>query len=330
MCVRTYPFFLLHIGLALLLAIAGMLLLGLIWLVAAIGGQVGPAIILIFLLIFGGAFWAIYKWGLYFVKISHTVVVAELMAGEAGVPGGFDQIKYGIDKAKEKVGTGLGAAATISGAFLVDQLISGVLEAIKRSIMRFTDFLPEALHNIVNVVLVVLKLSLDYVDESVMGYAVAQKKKGLWEGIEDGLTLYAMAYKSVLTSSAVLIVAGFLLACVFTAGVVGIELLTVNVFGKGMLGQILTIGPIVAAVALFIALWSPFSMVTVTVAYLEAIKGLEPDAKMKGQLESLSTGFRDIRARATREAASFSKGAGPQAPQAPPPPPVPSPGVSPA
>jgi hypothetical protein len=141
------------------------------------GGVIG------FGVVSGVVYWA-REYLLYILKAGHIAVMVEYMQGKP-LPEGRGQVAH----ARAVVSERFGEANLL---FLLDQLIKGVIGAITGLIGGIAAFLPipglDALARFVNTV---IRLSLTYVDEIILGYNIKVASTNPWETSRQGLVLYA-------------------------------------------------------------------------------------------------------------------------------------------
>ncbi|RUY44538.1 hypothetical protein EN981_20020, partial [Mesorhizobium sp. M7A.F.Ca.CA.001.13.2.1] len=119
------------------------------------GGVVGFGIVSI------AVYW-IREYILYIVKAGHIAVMVHLIDGR-DIPGGQDQIAYARDVVTQRF-----AEANI--LFVVDQLVKGAIRAITGLLGGIAAFLPiPGLSGLVSFINTVIRLSLTYVDEIILG-----------------------------------------------------------------------------------------------------------------------------------------------------------------
>jgi hypothetical protein len=177
------------------------------------GGIIG------FGLVSAAVYW-IREYILYIVKAGHIAVMVHLIDGRH-VPGGQGQIAYARQVVTQRF-----AEANI--LFVLDQLIKGVLKAITGLLGGIAAFIPiPGLNGLVQFFNAVIRMSLTYVDEIILGYNIrsdgAMLKNALWLSILMwGLAL--VVFLTTLAPAAAVLYAmpgelagwGFVLAIVFT------------------------------------------------------------------------------------------------------------------
>ena len=141
------------------------------------GGIVGFAVVSIVL------YW-IREYILYVVKAGHIAVMVHLIDGRE-VPGGQGQIAYARQVVTERF-----AEANI--LFVMDQLVKGAIRAITGLIGGIAAILPiPGLQGLVSFLNTVIRLSLTYVDEIILGYNIRLDSRNPFETARQGVVLYA-------------------------------------------------------------------------------------------------------------------------------------------
>jgi len=184
---------------------AGVVVLGLCWLILKYGGSAGSVITLLLVLGSLGAIFGFLKFAqrycLYMIKAAHVAAITEyLRTGEVPVTeSGYQGVlKYG----KETVGKHFGAANI---AFVADALISKATRQIMRWVNKaenLLSFVP-GIQNVFQIVNFILSTALNFVDEAVLSYIFYHKEeKSSFKKACDGLVYYAQAWKGMLMGAA--------------------------------------------------------------------------------------------------------------------------------
>ena len=171
---RTWPFILfrmiVYFGITLAYVAATGTGAGIGWGVGHIfadGGPEGTAFyggVAGFVLVSVAVYW-IREYILYVLKAGHIAVMVHLIDGRA-VPEGRNQIAYA-----RAVVTLRFAEANI--LFVVDQLVKGAIRAVTGLLGGVAAFLPiPGLQGLVSFLNTVIRLSLTYVDEIILGYNI--------------------------------------------------------------------------------------------------------------------------------------------------------------
>ena len=151
------------------------------------GGLVGFGVVSI------AVYW-IREYILYIVKAGHIAVMVHLIDGR-DVPGGQDQIAYARDVVSQRF-----AEANI--LFVLDQLVKGAIRAITGLIGGIAAFLPiPGLSGLVSFINTVIRLSLTYVDEIILGYNIRINSSSPFETARQGVVLYAQNGKTMVKNA---------------------------------------------------------------------------------------------------------------------------------
>jgi hypothetical protein len=230
-------------------------------------------------------YWA-REWLLYMVKAAHIAVIVKLIDGEA-LPDGKGQVAYG----REIVTTRFGEANVL---FALDQLIKGVIAAITGLIGGVAAFLPiPGLDGIARFANTVIRLSLTYVDEIILGYNIRSNSDNAWESARRGLVLYAQNGLTMVKNAVwlsiflwILSIGVFLLALAPAAAIL-------YLFPGEIAGYSFIIA-IVFAWAFKAAVLEPFAITALIAVYFDTIRGQVPDPDWDAKLMGASEKFRAL------------------------------------
>jgi hypothetical protein len=294
---RTYPFILLRmlvyfgITFAYLVATGGG---------AAIGygiGHVGddPAAFSVwggiagFAVVSVAVYW-VREYLLYLLKAGHIAVMVELMRG-APLPAGQGQIAH----AREIVTARFGEANLL---FVLDQLIKGVIRAITGLVGGVAMILPiPGLDGLLRLVNTVVRISLTYVDEIILGYNIRVGSTNPWETSRQALVLYAQngkrMVKNAIWLTLMLYVLAFLIFLVMLA-----PMATLFYVMPGDIAGWSFVAAIVFAWAFKAAVLEPFAIAALMAVYFDSIEGQVPNADWDRKLSEASTKFRELKDRA--------------------------------
>jgi hypothetical protein len=260
--------------------------------VFAEGGPEGTAFyggIAGFALVSVAVYW-IREYILYVLKAGHIAVMVHLIDGR-DVPDGRNQIAY----AKEVV-TQRFAEANI--LFVVDQLVKGAIRTITRLIGGIAAFLPiPGLNGLVAFINTVIRLSLTYVDEIILGYNIRVDSSSPFETARQGIVLYAQNGRTMVKNAVWLALIMWLvtfvifLAMLAPAGAV-VYLMPGQLSGWGF------VLAIVFAWALKAAFVEPFAIASLMQVYFRAIEGQAPDPDWDRRLAEASSKFRELKDKA--------------------------------
>lgn len=288
--VRLGTYSLLGIGLALYFAVAA----GIAWLLGQLLALLG---VVVFLIAIGGA-WGIVRWAtryfFYLLKAAHTAVMTEFIAYGHGPEG--SQLNYGRRQVAERF-------RDTSIMFAVDQIVDGIVKVFNRRFARIANILPiPGIDSLMAMVEKVSTFATTYVDEAVLSRAYRHREANVWKVAQDGVILYAQAWKPILLNAVVLTLINYLAFVVFLvilaipAVLLGALVPALKVF----LGVCVVLG----AWMLKLALGDAFSLAATLIAYHRATENLEPDPEWQARLEQVSDKFKKLRDRAMAAASN--------------------------
>jgi hypothetical protein len=242
---------------------------------------------------FGLVSFAVYwirEYILYILKAGHIAVMVELMQGGA-LPAGQGQIDY----ARDIVTARFGEANVL---FALDQLIKGAIGAITGLIGGIAAFIPlPGLNGLVAFVNTVIRLSLTYVDEIILGYNIRLNSQNPWETSRQGLVLYAqngrIMVKNAIWLSLMLWVVAIVIFIVMLAPMAGLfYLLPGDIAGWSF------VAAIVFAWAFKSAFLEPFAIAALMDVYFRTIEGQVPNVEWDRKLSEASAKFRELKDKA--------------------------------
>ena len=261
------------------------------------GGLVGFGLVSAFV------YW-VREYILYIVKAGHIAVMVRLIDGQ-DIPGGQMQITYARDIVTDRF-------AEANVLFVLDQLIKGVVRVITGLLGGIAAFLPiPGLQGLVRFANTVIRLSLTYVDEIILGYNIRMESTEPFESGRRGIVLYAQNGTTMLKNAVWLAI--FLWVLSFAVFLVMIAPAgAVLYMMPGQLGGWAFVLAVVFAWAIKAALLEPFAIAALMQVYFRVIEGQEPNPEWDRRLTEASKDFRKLRDRA---AESFRAMTG-RAPQA--------------
>ena len=261
------------------------------------GGLVGFGLVSAFV------YW-VREYILYIVKAGHIAVMVQLIDGQ-DIPGGQMQITYARDIVTDRF-------AEANVLFVLDQLIKGVVRVITGLLGGIAAFLPiPGLQGLVRFANTVIRLSLTYVDEIILGYNIRMESTEPFESGRRGIVLYAQNGTTMLKNAVWLAI--FLWVLSFAVFLVMIAPAgAVLYMMPGQLGGWAFALAVVFAWAIKAALLEPFAIAALMQVYFRVIEGQEPNPEWDRRLTEASKDFRKLRDRA---AESF-RGMTGRAPQA--------------
>ena len=275
--VRLGSYLLLGLCLTLIFAVTGgvALMLGRLW---------APLGFLVFLLAFSGAF-GVVRWSgryyFYLLKAAHVAVMTEFIVHGVGPQG--SQIAYG----KQQV---LKRFKDTSVLFGVDMLVDGSVKAFTRTFTRLAGILPvPGLDGLLGILRRVATASTTYIDEAILSRAYKEREGNVWKIAQDGVLLYAQAWKPILANAAVLTLLG---AVEFLALLIifGIPAAAIGAALPG-LRIALGFGVLIFAWVAKVAVADAFALAATLLAYHRSTADLQPDPEWKAKLAKLSPKF---------------------------------------
>ena len=230
-------------------------------------------------------FW-VREYMLYIVKAGHIAVMVELLQGKE-LPMGRGQIEHAKAVVTERF-------VETNVLFALDQLIKGAIGAITGLIGGIAAFLPiPGLQGLVNFVNTVIRISLTYVDEIILGYAIKTGSSNPWDSARTGIVLYAQNGKVMVKNAIWLAVFMWIIS-------IGVFLLMLApaaallVWFPGQAGGWAFVIAIVFAWSFKAALLEPFAIAALMDVYFRVIEGQQPNAEWERKLDGASAKFREI------------------------------------
>jgi hypothetical protein len=253
------------------------------------GGVIGFGLVSI------GVYW-IREYILYILKAGHIAVMVELMQGKA-LPEGRGQIEH----ARQVVTARFGEANVL---FALDQLIKGVIGAITGLIGGVAAFLPlPGLQGLLAFVNTVIRMSLTYVDEIILGYNIKLDSQDPWETSRQGLVLYAQNGRTMVRNAIWLSIFLWIIAiCIFIIMLAPMAALFYILPGE--IAGWSFIAAIVFAWAFKAAFLEPFAIAALMDVFFRVIEGQVPNADWDRKLSEASGKFREIKEKALGGAAA--------------------------
>jgi hypothetical protein len=221
---------------------------------------------------------------LYMVKAGHIAVMVSLIDGEP-LPQGQ------ITHAQETVRARFGEANVL---FALDQLIKGIIRAITGLLGGVAAFLPiPGLSTLVGFFNSIVRMSLTYVDEIILGYNIRVKSDNPWESSRHALVLYAQNGTHMVKNAVWLAAIMWL----FSLIVFIIALAPASLFVYLTPGAASGYGFVVA----FMLAWSfkaaimePFAIASLMQVFFQRIEGEVPDPEWDRKLADASDKFREL------------------------------------
>lgn len=250
---------------------------------AFVGGVAG------FFLVSALLYWA-REYILYLVKAGHVAVIVHLVDGRE-VPGGRGQIGYATEVVKARF-------KEASLLFVIDQLIKGVLRVITGLLGGIATALPvPGLQAVAGFASWVVRLSLTYVDEIILGYNVRTGSDAPFDSARRGLVLYAQNGGRMVRNAVWLAVFMWLLAIAVFLVMLAPAAAVLYLMPGAFAGWSFAIA-LVFAWAIKAALLEPFAIAALMQVYFRAIEGQTPDPDWDSRLSDTSRHFRELKQRA--------------------------------
>ncbi|MER8855306.1 hypothetical protein NKI51_27030 [Mesorhizobium australicum] len=247
------------------------------------GGVVGFGIVSI------AVYW-IREYILYVVKAGHIAVMVHLIDGH-DVPDGQHQIAYAKEIVTERF-----AEANI--LFVVDQLVKGAIRAITGLLGGIAAFLPiPGLSGLVSFLNTVIRLSLTYVDEIILGYNIRINSSSPFETARQGVVLYAQNGKTMVKNAVWLAVIMWAVSFVIFLLMLAPAAAILYVMPGQLAGWAFVLA-IVFAWAFKAAFIEPFAIACLMQVYFKTIEGQVPDAAWDARLAEASSKFRELKDKA--------------------------------
>ncbi len=240
-------------------------------------------------LVSAALFW-IREYILYIIKAGHIAVMVELLQGK-DLPQGRGQIEHAKSVVTERF-------METSVLFALDQLIKGVIGAITGLIGGIAAFIPiPGLDGLVRFINTVIRISLTYVDEIILGYAIKTRSTNPWESARTGIILYAQNGK-VMVKNAIWLSIFMWIISILVFFLMLAPAATLLIMFPGQTGGWAFVVAIVFAWAFKAALLEPFAIAALMDVYFRVIEGQQPNAEWERRLNEASSKFRDLGSKA--------------------------------
>ncbi|MEQ1942144.1 hypothetical protein ABMA32_06940 [Mesorhizobium sp. VNQ89] len=239
---------------------------------------------------------------LYMVKAGHIAVMVQLIDGH-DVPGGQSQIGYAQAVVRERF-------VEANVLFVLDQLIKGVVRVITGLLGGMAAVLPiPGLLGIVKFVNTVIRMSLTYVDEIILGYNIRVGSTAPFETGRQGIVLYAQNGRTMLKNAVWLTVMTWVLGIVIFFLTLA-PAATILYAMPGQLAGWAFVLAIVFAWAFISAFVEPFVIAALMQVYFRVIEGQVPDPDWDARLSEASAQFRELKDRALASVGGSQWGGG--------------------
>lgn len=247
------------------------------------GGIVG------FGLVSAAVYW-VREYILYILKAGHIAVMVELMQGKP-LPAGQGQIAH----ARQVVTARFGEANLL---FVLDQLVKGVIRAITGLVGGVAMILPiPGLDGVLKFINTIVRISLTYVDEIILGYNIKVGSTNPWETSRQALVLYAQngkrMVKNAIWLTVMLYILAFMIFLVMLAPMAALFYVL-----PGPIAGWSFVAAIVFAWAFKAAVLEPFAIAALMAVYFDAIEGQVPNPEWDRKLSEVSAKFRELKDKA--------------------------------
>jgi hypothetical protein len=287
---QTSPYLVFRIMVYLGLGIGVGIYLGFVFFLTKLFGA-GGWLFLIGLAILWGLLRLLRNYVLYMIQAGHIAVITELVQ-KGELPPGVHQVRHG----KETV-TRLFKETSV--LFVVDQLVQGIIRAVNRTLVNFTQIIPiPGLENLARLASTIFNFSVTYVDEAIFSYNLARPGEDIWVSAKRGVILYVQNWKPILKTAVGLAAINLLAFFVFfLVLLIPFGPLAALAQGEGWKFFWLAL-TVVLAYSFKLALVNPFSMVSMIITFNRAVAGQEPNLEWEEKLEQVSGKFRQLKEKA--------------------------------
>lgn len=252
---------------------------------ALIGALVGLCLVF-------GVLWWVRQYILYLVKAGHVAAMDLLLRGGT-LPAGQDQISYATTIVKARF-------IEVNVLFGVDVLIRGAIHALVGLANMLTFWLPGA-KSLTQFLDAVMRVVLGLLDEVILAYIIRQGTNNAgadpWNSARDGLVLYAQNAGMLVKNAVWIALAEYALAVLIFILVLGPAIGLAYAMPGGWSGFGVVFA-LLFAWCLKRALIEPLSIASLLQSYYLAIEGQTPDPDWVARLDSASSAFRKLGAKA--------------------------------
>lgn len=290
---RTMPIILVRLGVSIAFWLAALIYLGV---TGGVSWLIGQAISIVGVILFFVAIVAMiplyqlaYRYIFYMIKAAHIAVVSELLV-RGSLPEGTNQLAWGKQRVTERFGEA-------NVMFVVDQLVTGVVNAFTRTVYSVASWLPGDLRSVVRILNQIIRFAMSYIDEAILARSFYSNHDNVWANARDGLVLYGMTWKPILKTAVALMALSYVpfivVFLVFSAPLgLLLSLISTTVAGWSLLITL------VLAWMVKVAVGDAFAMIAIIAVYQRETDGLEPDPQMAARLESVSSKFTELKQKA--------------------------------
>jgi hypothetical protein len=221
---------------------------------------------------------------LYMVKAGHIAVMVELIDGRTPPQG---QIAHAQETVKDRFGEA-------NVLFALDQLIKGVIRAITGLLGGVAAFLPiPGLNALVGFINGIVRMSLTYVDEIILGYNIRVASDNPWETSRHALVLYAQNGTHMIKNAVWLSVIMWIFSAVVFLIALGPAALFVYMMPGATSGYSFVFA-FMLAWSFKAAIMEPFAIAALMQVFFARIEGQVPDPEWDAKLAGASDKFREL------------------------------------
>lgn len=210
---RTLPYVLTRLGILLAASI-----LTIVWMTITLGGTaflaqkihpwVGYGWLFTGLGAYGWIWMTVVRYFLYLLKCGHIAVLTELVTTGQVNHGQQGMFAYGKDVVTRRF-------KEVNVLFLIDGLITGVVNAFNRTLNFIGSLLPiPGVDGITRLVGAVTHGATTYIDETLFSYNLARGDENPWRSGKDGLVYYCQNAKEVLKTAIACVLLDYVLTAV--------------------------------------------------------------------------------------------------------------------
>ncbi|MGB7339721.1 MAG: hypothetical protein WBC91_12580 [Phototrophicaceae bacterium] len=294
---KTLPILLIRLGVMLVFWLVAVIYLAIVGGVAFLVGSaidwLGGLLFIIAIVSVIPLYNLAYRYVFYMIKAAHIAIMAELLTNDKlKLPPGRGQLEYGKNRVQEKFGE-------VNAMFVVDELVQGVVRAFTRTVYSIARWLPgDTLDTLVKVINRVVTFASNYVDEAILARSFWQDEEtDVWENARDGVVLYAMSWKPIITAAVALMFISYIpsiAALLLFAAPIGflLALISPQLAGWSIIFMLFF------AWIIKVAIGDAFAVAAIISTYHRETVGKTPDPQMAAQLDQISDKFGDLKRRA--------------------------------
>lgn len=319
---KTYPFVLLRMGLALFFTV-GVLLLALLalWVGITFGHLPGIGLAVLLGLILLVVLLFVQPYLLYLVEGAHVAVLTTVIE-DGKTP--ERQFAYGKDTVRANF-------ASVSVLFVIDRAIKRLLKQlnslIDAAIGTVTSNVPGSssskqknlIRGIGAIIKLTLNIAIGYIDKAIMANLFRREADNNWQPAKEGVVLYAKTWKPILIGAgivATIFYAPFILAAVFHEEILAalggqaaveaqLESFLLGMSDAALIVLVLTVIALLAIIHFGII--KPWLTALVLTIFLNETRDKEPDSEWEAKLRQHSDEFQEFERRAADDSAVDEK-----------------------